>query len=222
MSDHLEFGLFDPSLETLITCDDLPHWFQPHVAVFITFRTIDSLPTSAVLRMEAEIRDWLQRNGQSLQESDPLPEWSDLPKDLQQKYRQRKTELWHWELDSCHGECVLKNPDLSEIVMNSLRHFDGDRYDLDCAVVMPNHGHVLAQFRPTVTCSKQCVSWLKFTATKINRALRQRGHFWQTEPFDHLVRSPEQFQYLRRYIENNGPRAKLKTGDFRYWNRTMK
>ncbi|MEZ6032662.1 MAG: transposase [Planctomycetaceae bacterium] len=221
MSDDVEFGLFDRSQETLITYDELPHWFQPDVAVFITFRTIDSLPRTAVLRMEAELRDWLQRNGNKVEDSSPLPEWTELPKALQQEYRQRKSRLWHGELDSCHGECVLRNPDLSKSVMNSLRHFDGERYDLDCAVVMPNHVHLIAQFRQGYTCTEQCVSWLKFTATKINRALERKGHFWQSEPFDHLVRSVEQFQYLRWYIRNNGPRAHLKPEEYRYWNRTM-
>ncbi len=221
MSDDQEFGLFDRSQELLITYDELPHWFQPNVAVFITFRTDDSLPRSAVLRMEAELRDWLQRNGNKVEDSSPLPEWAELPKALQREYRQRKSRLWHGELDSCHGECVLRNSDLSKSVMNSLRHFDGERYDLDCAVVMPNHVHLIAQFRQGYTCTEQCVSWLKFTATKINRALNRKGHFWQSEPFDHLVRSVEQFQYLRWYIRNNGPRAHLKPEEYRYWNRTM-
>ena len=50
----------------------------------------------------------------------------------------------HW-LDRGHGECILKNSDLAEIVANALRHFDHDRYVLDAFVVMPNHVHVLVQ-----------------------------------------------------------------------------
>ena len=222
MSHEREFGLFDRAQETLITYDALPHWFQPHVAVFVTFRTIDSMPVSAVLRMDAELRDWLQRKGHKLDDASPLPEWTDLPQLLQHEYRQRKSRLWQSELDSCHGECVLKNPGLSKIVMGSLRHFDGKRYDLDCAIVMPNHVHLLAQFRPGIICTEQCLSWLKFTAAKINRALNRKGHFWQSEAFDHLIRSEEQFHYLRSYIQNNGVRAKLKLDEYRYWNRTMK
>ena len=221
MQNDPEFGLFDPSQETLITYDDLPHWFQPNIAVFITFRTIDSMPRSAVLRMEAELREWLLRNGYTLQHGSPLPDWSDVPQPLQKGYRQRRSRLWHGELDSCHGECVLKQPDLSLEVLNSLRHFDGERYDLDCAVIMPNHAHALVQFRDGFTFVDQCEGWLKFTATKINRVLRRKWHFWKSEPFDHLVRSVEQFQYLRWYIQNNGPRAKLNATEYRYWNRRM-
>ncbi|MFN8710232.1 MAG: transposase, partial [Planctomyces sp.] len=221
MPDDTEFGLFDRTQETLITYDELPHWFQPNVAVFITFRTHDSMPRSAVLRMESELRDWLNRNCIIVNDSHPLPEWAELPTVLQQEYRQRKFRLWHGELDTCHGACVLKRPEFSQSVMKSLRYFDGERYDLDCAVIMPNHVHLIAQFRDGCTCTEQCVSWLRFTATQINRVLNRKGHFWQSEPFDHLIRSVEQFHYLRWYIQNNGPRAHLKPEDYRYWNRTM-
>ena len=34
---------------------------------------------------------------------------------------------WDQELDHAAGACVLREPELSEIVMNSLPHFDNDR-----------------------------------------------------------------------------------------------
>lgn len=221
MLDDLDFGLFNRTQETLITYDQLPHWFQPNVTVFITFRTLDSMPRAAILRMEAELRDWLHRKGLPIEPAKPLPEWSEIPHEFQKDYRQLSSRLWHGELDQCHGECVLKNPQLSLEVLNALRYFDGTRYDLDCAVIMPNHAHLLVQFHSGTTCVDQCNSWLKFTATKINRFLNRKGHFWMSEPFDHLVRSPEQFQYLRWYIQNNGPRAGLNVCEYRYWNRSM-
>ncbi len=221
MTDSIEFGLFDRAQETEITLGDLPHWFQPNVAVFITFRTIDSLPISAVKRMDAELRDWLTQKGHQVNSDTMLPDWKDLPLVLQAEYRLRRTKLLHWELDTCSGECVLKNPDLSKIVLDSLRHFNGTRYDLDSVVVMPNHVHVLAQFRPPFNCRDQCTSWMRFSARQIHRNLNRAGYFWQSEPFDHLVRSVEQFEYLRRYIRDNGPRARLNAAEFRYWDRTM-
>lgn len=221
MQNVPEFGLFDRSQETLISYGELPHWFQPDVAVFITFRTADSMPVEAILRMEAELRHWLRLNGYPPDESASLPDLSELPHLLHSGFLKQRSKLWHGKLDACHGECVLRNPDLAKIVLDSLRHFDGERYDLDSAVIMPNHVHLLVQFRSGFLCTEQCLSWLKFTATRINRALGRTGHFWQSEPFDHLVRSSEQFQYLQWYIQNNGPRAKLKSDQYRYWNRTM-
>lgn len=43
-----------------------------------------------------------------------------------------------------------------------------------------------------------------------------RGKFWQQEPFDHLVRSPDQYDYLREYIADNPSKAGLRPGDYHY------
>ena len=37
--------------------------------------------------------------------------------------------------------------------------------------------------------------------------------------FDHLVRSPEQFEYLRRYIADNPKAAGLASGEYLCWRR---
>jgi putative transposase len=66
------------------------------------------------------------------------------------------------------------------------------------------------------------MSWKHFSAGKINAALGQMGRFWQVESFDHLVRSGEQFEYLRAYIERNPVAAGLKEGEYRYYSRSMR
>lgn len=219
MTNKIEFGLFDREAGIEATRRYLPHWFQPNVAVFLTFRTADSLPREVVLRWEAEQRDWLRQQGWTIGPNDKLPEWNQLPEPFQKSFRQHRDRLWHWHLDSCHGECVLRRRELAEIVLKSLLHFDGDRYDLDSAVVMPNHVHLLAQFHPPTTCRGQSESWLHYTATQINKKLGRKKAFWQSEPFDHLVRSAEQFEYLQRYIAENGSKANLVESDYLFWKR---
>ena len=56
-----------------------------------------------------------------------------------------------------------------------------------------------------------------FTTFQINQRLNRKGEFWQSEPFDHLVRSPEQYLYLRKYIAENGIKARLPPTDYLYW-----
>jgi type I restriction enzyme R subunit len=175
------------------------------------------MPRAVVERWHVDLRDWLRHNGMTMADNSPLPSVDQVPQVLQQQFRKKRDRLFHKSLDECHGKCVLRRRELAEIVMNSLRHFDGQRYDLDSAIVMPNHVHVLVQFRPPTTCRAQCESWLHFTATRINRELGLKGAFWQSEPFDHLVRSVEQFVYLRRYIAENGIKAKLPDTDYYYW-----
>ena len=109
---------------------------------------------------------------------------------------------------------MLKRPDLSQIVADALLHFDGDRYRMSDFIVMPNHIHLMAAFPSSDAMKEQCDSWLHFTAVQINRATGESGKFWQQEPFDHLVRSAEQYDYVRRYIADNPAKARLKPREY--------
>lgn len=219
MSGHhgAVFHSFDPDAEIDFRSRHLPHWFQAGVAIFVTFRTIDSMPRAVVQRWHDEIVSWLAANGYAANvSSDVLPDAELLPARLRAEYRRVRSLGWHDCLDQCHGACVLRRPELARIVANTLLHFDGERYDLDCFVVMPNHVHVILQFRADFTLAKQTDSWLRFSARKINGRLRQKGAFWQAEPFDHLIRSERQFLYLRNYIRDNPKKAGLRRGEFLY------
>jgi REP element-mobilizing transposase RayT len=81
---------------------------------------------------------------------------------------------------------------------------------------MPNHLHLLAAFRTAEAMRKQCYSWMKYTATQINRLNDSKGSLWQEEPFDPVVRSEEQLDYLRRYIAQNPLKSKLPATDYLY------
>jgi type I restriction enzyme R subunit len=120
-------------------------------------------------------------------------------------------------LDRGHGDCVLRQPELAKIVADSLHHFDGARYHLGDFVVMPNHVHVLCCLLGQTEIESPCHSWKKFTAVKINRALGKHGRLWQEESFDHLVRSPEQFEYFRWYISENPVAARLQPAEWLHY-----
>jgi type I restriction enzyme R subunit len=66
---------------------------------------------------------------------------------LQREFRRLRDRAWHRALDDCHGECLLRDPMNARIVADGLLHFDGKRYDLDTFIIMPNHVHLLVQFR---------------------------------------------------------------------------
>jgi REP element-mobilizing transposase RayT len=217
--DPIQFGLFDPQAEVEQSQRFLPHWFQPGVATFITFRTADSLPRDVLERWQREQEEWLRENNLDARTAIDPSRIRQLTPSVRRQFMRHRDRAWHAHLDACHGDCVLRQPDLAGIVGESLRHFDGQRYDLDSLVVMPNHVHVLVQFRPPTTLRGQSESWLHYTAVQINRRLGRRGQFWQSEPFDHLVRSPEQFKYLQQYIADNPTRANLRAGEFLFWSR---
>ncbi len=120
------------------------------------------------------------------------------------------------KLDECLGACMLKRPELARIVADSLLHFDGDRYRMGDFVIMPNHVHLLVAFPTPELMEKPFDSWLHYTAFRINQRIGAKGKFWQQDPFDHLVRSQEQYEYLRGYIAMNPGKAGLKPGEFYY------
>lgn len=212
-----EFELFDPELDVRITVGRLPHWYQPGVTYFITFRTADSLPRAVAELWYGRRNDWLYRHGIDFHHEDWSRSLERLPAVQQHEFHATFSREFLDHLDEGHGECVLKRAELSQIVVDSLRHFDGERYVLGDFVIMPNHVHLLVGLLGGTDVLKQCYSWKKFTATKINRALGRSGEFWQKESFDHLVRSPDHFERFRWYIAENPKKAKLREGEYRVY-----
>jgi putative transposase len=215
----MAFEFFDPTQDLYIHYRKLPHWEQAGATYFITWRTIDSIPEATIRRWRVERAVWLRRHG-----IDPLdPDWrrrlSELSRNVRREYHEHFTQPWMDCLDECHGACVLKQPDLSTLVSDALLYFDNQQYIVAELAVMPNHVHVLVQFPSEGQCKRRCRAWKHYTATEINLHLGTSGRFWQVESFDHLVRSPEQFEYLRGYIAQNGPRANLSDSEFRHYRR---
>ena len=204
-------------MDLLITVGNLPHWFQPGVTYFITFRTDDSMPADVLELWCRRREDWLQRHGIDTRTSKWLDKLHALPTAQLKEFHNSFSRELMAQLDKGHGECVLKRPNMAKIVAESLRYDDGKRYLLGDFVVMPNHVHVLSCLLGETDLEKQCFSWKKYTATRINRSLGRSGRFWQEESFDHLVRSPEQFEYLRKYIAENPIKAGLQEGEYLYW-----
>jgi putative transposase len=207
--------VFDPKDRYAVVERRLPHWSQAGTVAFLTWRTWDSIPEAVLKEWLAERDAWLARHG-----IDPQANWR---KDLLNldvasvlAFRQLISDRWNDHLDACHGACVLRRPEISDVVERSLMHFDGERYDLTDFIVMPNHVHVLAAFSDEEAMLVQCESWKHFTAVKINRALGRKGRFWQQDGFDHLVRSLEQFEHYRDYIAENPRRAHLGRNEYRH------
>jgi putative transposase len=231
MSDPLDFPLrfFDPNVELFITHRDLPHWYQEGAATLITFRTADSLPVAVLLRVRQELREWLayRRLPEALVNSIFSTGGTKLinqhfaqmlPPDLRSELSARCHCLIEMSLDECHGKCLLRRPELAKIVADSILHGNGTAFDLDSFIIMPNHVHALVSFRKGFGLSVVGQSWMRFSARRINQVMSQKGEFWQAEPFDHIIRSEQQFVYLQKYIEANPKRACLGPDEYCYWN----
>lgn len=83
--------------------------------------------------------------------------------------------------------------------------------------ILPNHVHLLAAFSSEGQMVAQGADWRKYFAREINKVLGRSGHLWQQEQFDHLVRSPESFERIRRYVVENPFRARIPGGEYRIY-----
>ncbi len=79
---------------------------------------------------------------------------------------------------------------------------------------MPNHVHALLTPMDGFELEDILHSIKSYTANKINQVLNQRGHFWQRESYDHIVRDTEQLQAYQDYIAANPSKAKLSKGEY--------
>jgi putative transposase len=213
----LPLRLFDRDADFRIVQRGLPHWSQAGTIAFLTFRTHDSMPKEVLNRWFQDRRRWLRSHGIDPDEAQWRNRVDQLEESQAREFLETFWNRWHDSLDEGKGSCVLRRPDLADIVAKSLKHFDGERYRLLDFVVMPNHVHLLAAFADEMAMLKQCESWKHYTATQINRCLNQKCRFWQQDGFDHLVRSEAQFNYLRHYIADNPRKAFLLPGEFLHY-----
>ena len=215
-----ELTVFDNTADFTIKERHLPHWIQTGTFCFVTWRTADSLPVAARLQMEEELKSFLLRNN-----LDPKGNWhADLARRPLKEWCRESQKLHGIRdafLDRGYGDCLLAMPECAEEVERCLLYFDGDRYHLSDLVIMPNHIHYLAAFRSEETFLKQNTDWKRYTARAINRLCDRRGEFWQTDQFDHLIRTEESLAYYRRYIAENPRKAGLNAQSFRYYARSL-
>jgi REP element-mobilizing transposase RayT len=100
------------------------------------------------------------------------------------------------------------------LVMQALRHWNGSKWALMAAVVMPDHVHALV--RPLaspaggVFALAEIVHSVKsFSAHQIRRRRGNRGPLWQDERYDRMVRDEAEFLEKWNYIRNNAGKAGL-------------
>jgi REP element-mobilizing transposase RayT len=208
------WNFFDPDQEYTVIYRRLPHWEQPGASYFVTVRLNDSLPKKSVKMWLEEQKKFSAAHSAKTSES----HWKDEDRisfeKMQIELIQKAHQRFDIHLDTCHGECLLRKPEIARIVTESLMHFDGIRYWISDFVIMLNHVHLICTMHKNWSLRKQCGSWMRYSAVKINQMLNRVGAVWQGEAFDHILRSEDQLQYLRTYIAGNPEKANLRKGNF--------
>lgn len=155
----------------------------------MTYRLADSLPADVLLQLETELRL--------------------LPRDQRDPERRKRIDAW---LDAGHGSCALCQPEAGACVVDTWRHYAGERYDLIAWVVMPNHVHVLIRAYEGVSLGKIVQSWKSFTSRRIGELAASPsglGSVWMREYWDRFIRDERHFEGVIRYIHENPVKAGL-------------
>jgi len=168
------FELFDPDADVRIEMGtSLPHWYQPGVSYFVTFRTEDSMPVEVSRRWHAQRADWLHRHGISMGNRNWRDQLDRLDVALRRDFHDTFSRQYMEALDKGLGACVLRRPELSKIVADALLHFDGDRYHMGDFVVMPNHWFI-TPLADLIHQPRKAVGFLNLSQTGAVKNIRTR------------------------------------------------
>ncbi len=187
----------------------MPHVEGDELIQHVSYHLADSLPKEAVAAMDEQLKS--------------------LPPKLRDAEKEKRIAAY---LDAGHGSCILRVPELAELVQETFTHFHGDRYHLHAWCVMPNHVHVLFQPKNGWSMSKIVASWKSYTGRRISAyakengmpgglsaglATPQRGNkpsgvpsrVWHREYWDRYIRDHSHYMTVVKYIHENPVKARL-------------
>jgi REP element-mobilizing transposase RayT len=171
-----------------------PHWELTGATYSITWRLHDSLPPQAVRRLQEEREARLRRAGTALQRLE-----------IQRAWETEIDEVLHRTGSARH----LADPRIATLVVSTLQHFGGIRYELLAWCVMPNHVHVVIRVCGDMPLEKIVHSWKSYTANQANKILGRTGTFWQREYYDRIVRDEDDLTRTITYVLENPVKAGL-------------
>ncbi len=164
----------------------LPHFEGPDAIQHVTFHLADSLPAHILAELDQEL--------------------SQLPHDEQKPERRRKIDAL---IDAGYGGCILREPEIAQLMQTAFLRFHSERYELLAWVVMPNHIHVLIKPLQTWTTATIVASSKKFTARKFRQHRPSTQPVWHREYWDRYIRTETHLQRVIAYIHDNPVKAGL-------------
>lgn len=120
-------------------------------------------------------------------------------------------------MDEGYGSCAFQESRFSQLMSESLLHFQDQRHFTACFVVMPNHVH--AVMRPINGYElEDCLQRIKqFVSLRVQRALKMEESLWQQESCDRIIRDEEHLWNVVQYIGRNPSKAGLPRNQWVRW-----
>ena len=199
---------------------NLPH-IQPQGGMFfITFRLYNSIPVSVLEKLS------------EVYKNEKTTDISGKPiKDL----KQNKQENYFFAIDEYldsnpNGPYHLANPEIAQLVYDSIMFRDGKDYKLVCFCIMSNHVHLVI-YKLTKPLDRVMKDLKSFTGKEAMKLLKMdnaapaafdktlaagaassfatSSKFWQPESFDRIIRDRNDLAIKITYTLNNPVKAGL-------------
>jgi REP element-mobilizing transposase RayT len=95
------------------------------------------------------------------------------------------------------------SPAARDVVFGTILACHQKKLDLDAAVVMPDHVHLIFRLLEAHELSQVLHHIKGSSARQINLMLQRRGPVWSDESFDHIIRQTEELEEKLQYIRQN-------------------
>ena len=201
---------------------DLPHFQQPGQAYFVNWSLKDAIPPKALLFYTKKM-EMLKSQICGLESAGMSP--SEIAKlkieyyDIRRKYLKAYNDL----LDAERNPSVnLSKPENTEVIIGSLKFWEGKKLNNCAFTVMCNHVHwVFETFEKDnegnpVYLQDLLQSVKGFSAYQINKLENSKGSLWQKESFDTTIRNDKHLYNAIKYTLNNPVHAGL-VADWKLW-----
>jgi putative DNA methylase len=121
--------------DEVVTRGNLPHWYVPGTAHFVTYRLADTIPV-------ALLREWRQRRESHSQQ---MPLLGVSPAEHRMRVHKQFFASYDRYLDNHTQRDWLANAKVAGVIRDNLHHHNGTKYELLAYSILPNHVHVLFQ-----------------------------------------------------------------------------
>ena len=174
------------------TGGSLPHWNQTRKIQFITIRLADSLPQDRIAEIRSIKDEFLRQHPEQPWSNETIRHYHTLVGIAEEKL-----------MDNGYGSCILRLPQVRNVLEETIRYFDGLRFKLIAYVIMPNHVHLLVQTIENYALADILHSIKRHSARNINKLIERTGGLWFREYYDRMIRNRGHFDRALKYIENN-------------------
>jgi len=114
--------------------------------------------------------------------------------------REGATYFITWRVNKLQSDL---SPAERDLVVQAIKRFDSQRYDLLGWVVMNDHVHVIVHPTGSHTLSQITHSWKSFTANQLQKLHGREGAVWQDESWDRIIRHEKELFERLEYIRDN-------------------